>query len=172
MANMSGSGPVGRKRPGPPPVPAHIKYKTRTSHFADREPTVHKQRPSNSLSALVTGTPFGSTGPGGDPAVPDEPKIIDFLNLEDNTSQTTSSVDVNRPLFQAYPSVLTFGEYAAFGVYEQTLYFRNNDAVARRIRVLPPDSPYFEVIGPRSPVKMAELKQVRGSGLGLGHSGR
>ena len=61
-----------------------------------------------------------------------------------------SAVDIEQPLFQPFPAEVRFRDYAPFGVYEQTLYFRNNDHVARRIKVLPPQSPYFEVAGPRT----------------------
>ena len=109
---MDGTNGSSRKRPGPPPVPAHVKYRTRTSRFAERSPQDVKQRPSALLSALVGGTATS-------PAPPDAPKIVDFLNLEDNTTQTNSAVNVDQPLFQPYPSLLQFVEYAAFGVYEQ-----------------------------------------------------
>ena len=103
-----------RKRPGPPPVPAHIKYRTRTSRPSHRVEVENKQRPSTLLSALVSGT-------SSDPVLPPDgpPKIVDFLNLEDNTTQTNSAVDVDQPLFQPHPSLLQFVEYTAFGVYEQ-----------------------------------------------------
>ena len=92
---------------------------------------------------------------------PEGPQIIDFLDLHETTHQTESSVEIDKPIFQPFPHVLKFPQYEPFGVYEQVLYFRNNDSVARRIRVLPPDSPYFEVIGPRKPGSMKELDHSR-----------
>ena len=78
--------------------------------------------------------------------------------MEDNTAQTDSIVDINVPLFQPFPAQLLIKEYDAFGVVEQRIFFRNNDNVCRRIKVLQPDSPYFEVSAARSP-KGEELKQ-------------
>lgn len=145
---------TGQKRA--PPVPAHVKYRTRTHRTVQADEP--KQRPTDQLASLQLGKTTSMMAP---PLPPEGPKIIDFLNLEDNTTQVASSVDVNQPIFMPYPHCVKFVEYEAFGVYEQTLFFRNNDHVARRIRVLPPDSPFFEVIGPRSPTKMKELKQSK-----------
>ena len=69
-----------------------------------------------------------------------------------------SAVDIEQPLFQPFPAEVKYKDYAPFGVYEQTLFFRNNDHVARRIKVLPPQSPFFEVVGPRTAAQ-TELKQ-------------
>ena len=151
---MMQSGPVKSKK-RPPPPPAHVKYRTRTSRTGREEET--KMRPSQVIATLT------SVGLGQQvPEVPPEgPKIVGFLDMENNTTQTTSAVEIDKPIFQPYPHILKFPEYEPFGLYEQTLYFRNNDSVSRRIRVLPPDSPYFEVIGPRSPGTMKELKQSK-----------
>lgn len=35
---------------------------------------------------------------------------------------------------------------------------RNNDRIARRIRLVPPDSPFFTVSGPRPPKKGQEFR--------------
>ena len=59
-------------------------------------------------------------------------------------------MDVDQPLFQPYPLELAFDDYKPFGIHTKTLYFRNNDSVARRIKILSPESPYFEVSAPRS----------------------
>lgn len=71
--------------------------------------------------------------------------------MEDNTTQTESIVDINVPLFQPFPAQVLFKEYDAFGVCTQQIFFRNNDNVCRRIKVLQPDSPYFEVSAARDP---------------------
>ena len=73
------------------------------------------------------------------------PKIIEFLNIEDYSTQTRCDVAIDEPLFQPYPSEVVFSKFEAFGTYTQRLYFRNNDAFARRIKVLPPDTPHFTV---------------------------
>ena len=76
---------------------------------------------------------------------PFPPKIIEFLNIEDYSTQTRCEVAIDEPLFQPYPSEVVFSKFEAFGTYTQRLYFRNNDAFARRIKVLPPDTPHFTV---------------------------
>lgn len=139
---------LGKKRP--PPVPAHIKYRTRTSRTVPEEET--KCRPSDMLLTLT------QPAANGRPEVMlDEPQIVGFLDIANNSMQTASSVEMDKPLFQPYPRLVKFAKYEGFGVFEQIVYFRNNDHVSRRIRVLPPESPYFEVIGPRSPVGLREL---------------
>ena len=149
---MMESGP-GKKRP--PPPPAHLKYRTRTMRSSKDEET--KVRPSQVIATLTSAGPSAVV-----PEVPQEgPKIIGFLDMANNTTQTNSAVEIDKPIFQPYPHIVKFPEYEPFGLYEQTLYFRNNDAVSRRIRVLPPDSPYFEIVGPRSPGKLKELKQSK-----------
>jgi hypothetical protein len=76
---------------------------------------------------------------------PTPPKIVEFLNIEDYSTQTRCDVAIDEPLFQPYPSEVTFSQFEAFGTYTQRLYFRNNDAFARRIKLLPPDTPHFTV---------------------------
>jgi len=144
---------TGKKRP--PPVPAHVKYRTRTTKSFQEEET--KMRPSEVISTLT----HGGLAQSHNETPPQGPQIVEFLDLQNTTTQTNSSVEVDKPIFQPYPHLLKFPQYEPFGVYEQTLFFRNNDSVSRRIRVLPPDSPYFEVIGPRSPVKMSELEHSK-----------
>jgi hypothetical protein len=143
----------GKKRP--PPVPAHVKYRTRTSRGEQEEES--RMRPSEVIATLTQGGLARSH-----PEIPPQgPQIVEFLDLQNTTTQTTSSVEIDKPIFQPYPHILKFPQYEPFGVYEQTLFFRNNDSVSRRIRVLPPDSPYFEVIGPRSPVDLSELQHSK-----------
>ena len=71
--------------------------------------------------------------------------------MEDNTAQTESIVNIDVPLFQPFPAQVLIKEYDAFGVVEQQIFFRNNDNVCRRIKVLQPDSPFFEVSNMRGP---------------------
>ena len=75
---------------------------------------------------------------------------VELLCLEDNTTQVNSSVAIDVPLFRPYPTEVHFRDYEPFSRVEKTLRFRNSDRVARRIKVLPPKSPYFEVSGPRA----------------------
>ena len=43
------------------------------------------------------------------------PRIVEFLHLEDNTVAVTSTVKLDEPLFQPYPSKVVFESYEAFG---------------------------------------------------------
>ena len=81
-----------------------------------------------------------------------------FLNLEDNTAQVNSMVDVDEPLFQPFPMNLSFEEYEPFATVEKLLFMRNNDNVARRIKIIPPDSEFFTVSPPKSAKKNQPLK--------------
>lgn len=44
---------------------------------------------------------------------------MEFLNLEDNTSAVSSTVRIDEPLFQPYPSKVIFEGYDAFGQQEK-----------------------------------------------------
>ncbi|KAH8063156.1 hypothetical protein JL722_2318 [Aureococcus anophagefferens] len=94
-------------------------------------------------------------------AQPKAMEPIELLCLEDNTTQVHSSVGIDTPLFQPYPTEVRFRDYAPFSCIERTLRFRNNDHVARRIKVLQPKSPYFEVSGPHARGKDVTLKQSK-----------
>lgn len=59
----------------------------------------------------------------------DYPMIERFNNLQDNSSQVHSTVDVDQPLFQPSTKVIVFEDYAPFAVHEKKVYFRNNDSV-------------------------------------------
>ena len=64
-----------------------------------------------------------------DVAMEDYPMIVEFVNIQDNTTQVHSSVDVDRPLFHPNPVVVVFEEYSSFTIHERKLFFRNNDRV-------------------------------------------
>jgi len=68
---------------------------------------------------------------------------VELLCLEDNTSQINSTVPIDVPLFKPTPATVHFSGYEPFSTVTKTLRFRNGDYVARRIKVLPPKSPYF-----------------------------
>lgn len=74
-----------------------------------------------------------------------KPKIVEFLNISEYTSQVKSAVALEEPLFQPFPPQVTFHRYEPQGIYTATLYLRNNDNVGRRIKVLPPASLNFSV---------------------------
>ena len=79
----------------------------------------------------------------------DYPLLIEFSNLKDNSTQVHSIVDIDQPLFRPAPKIVVFEEYAPFAIHEKKLFFRNNDGVARRIKLIQPDTPFFEMSAPR-----------------------
>lgn len=62
-------------------------------------------------------------------SVDEYPMILQFNNIQDNSAQVHSSVDIDQPLFQPSVKVIIFQDYAPFAIHEQKLYFRNNDSV-------------------------------------------
>ncbi|CAF1106189.1 unnamed protein product [Rotaria sordida] len=76
------------------------------------------------------------------------PKIIALSDMSETSLQTISKVDIDEPLFQPYPSDITFQKYEPFKTYEVPLLLRNNDKVARVVKVSQADTPYFTIIAP------------------------
>ena len=93
--------------------------------------------------------------------VDEYPMITEFMNIKDNTAQVHSIVDVDKPIFSPCPTVVVFEDYAPFAIHEKKVFFRNHDKVARRIKVLQPDTPFFEVTAPRNsngqPLKQSKI---------------
>ena len=81
--------------------------------------------------------------------------------MEDHSAHASSTVPIGEPLFRPNPSIIEFDSYEPFGIHQAKLCLRNNDSVARRVRLAPPDSPYFEISAPRSTSKKHELKDGR-----------
>ena len=76
--------------------------------------------------------------------------IVELLNMADFSGQTSSAVDVDKPLFSPLPQVVEFRHYEPFTETHARLSLRNMDRFPRRVRVLAPDSPFFRVSGPRN----------------------
>lgn len=72
-------------------------------------------------------------------------KIIDFVNADDHTSRVTSAVPVHKPLFEASPAEVWIDDYTPFHALVVKLSFRNCDTVARRMKIEPPQSPFFKI---------------------------
>ncbi|XP_077982980.1 hydrocephalus-inducing protein homolog isoform X2 [Glandiceps talaboti] len=77
------------------------------------------------------------------------PRIIELLDMGETTHQKFTQVDVDEPMFQPFPSDITFQQYEPCEVYEVPLILRNNDKVPRLIKVYQTDSPYFHILSPR-----------------------
>jgi hypothetical protein len=146
----------GKKRKGETAgaVPMHLKYpKYDMAAVAIADAAGNHMAPSQLIAELSAGPkPRLKNAP---------PRIIEFLNMENNTAQVNTIVDIDEPLFQPYPSMLCFDDYEPFGTYEKTLYMRNNDNVARRVKLLPPDSEYFVVSAPKSAQSSLPLKDAK-----------
>ncbi len=73
------------------------------------------------------------------------PPIIEVLNMADYTHNTTCQVNVDDPIFQPFPTLLQYEKFEALEQYESVLSFRNNDTVARRIKILPLGVPFLSL---------------------------
>ena len=73
------------------------------------------------------------------------PRIVELLNIAQYTHQTQSIVPLDEPLFQPSPPAVVFDAFEPLRVYTVELRLRNNDAFARRIKLLPPQSAVFAV---------------------------
>ncbi|CAJ1082101.1 LOW QUALITY PROTEIN: deleted in lung and esophageal cancer protein 1 [Xyrichtys novacula] len=62
-----------------------------------------------------------------------------------NALQEKRSNDDSVPVFIAQPSVVVFTDYTVGYVYETTLELKNATSVSRRVRLIPPTTPYFSI---------------------------
>ncbi|XP_059848459.1 hydrocephalus-inducing protein homolog isoform X2 [Hypanus sabinus] len=76
------------------------------------------------------------------------PPIVELLDMTNSTLQKYSSLDTDQPLFQPFPSEITFQNYKPCEVYEVPLSLRNHDQVPRMVKVIQEDSPYFRIVYP------------------------
>lgn len=81
--------------------------------------------------------------------------------MQDHTSQYQSSVAVDDSIFQPNPSEIIIDEYEPFGIHQVKLALRNRDTVSRRVKIEPPDSPFFSISAPRSTSKNVALQDGR-----------
>jgi hydrocephalus-inducing protein len=89
-----------------------------------------------------------------------KPKIIQFLNIGDNSIHTDSQVHVDEPLFAPIPHVIQFTNYEPLQTKTAVLTLRNKDKVARSIKIIPPDSKLFSV----TPAKKSMVTSKRATG--------
>lgn len=76
----------------------------------------------------------------------DAPRITQLLNLSSFSHHTVSQVTVDEPLFKPTPPLIAFLDFDGLQTYDSVLCLRNQDNVARRVKVMPPDSLFFEVM--------------------------
>ncbi|EKX37002.1 hypothetical protein GUITHDRAFT_78541 [Guillardia theta CCMP2712] len=65
--------------------------------------------------------------------------------MSDYTHQVKSIVPVDEPIFQASPSSVVIRQFEALDVIKVSISLRNNDDVARRVKILRPESHFFDV---------------------------
>ena len=97
-------------------VPIYMKYANTVSQ--------------NWLDPAAKLKPSDLSKPSIDIAAEDYPMIIEFNNMQDNTSYVHSVVDIDQPLFQPSPKIVMFEEYGPFTIVEKKIYFRNKDSVS------------------------------------------
>lgn len=89
-----------------------------------------KSLPQNWLDPKSRLKPSDLIKPAINLAADDYPMIVEFNNIQDNTSQIHCAVDVDQPLFQPSPKIMVFENYDPFTIIEKKLFFRNCDAVS------------------------------------------
>jgi len=77
------------------------------------------------------------------------PRVVGLFNMADFTHHTDSVVPLDQPLFQPSPPEVVFDAFEPLQHYTTMLTFRNNDNVARRLKVLSPDSSAFTIEQPK-----------------------
>jgi hypothetical protein len=74
--------------------------------------------------------------------------ILEIQNMQDHTHNVSSQVAFTESLFRASPREIVFEKFEPLKRYEQTLTFRNSDAVGRKLRVMKPKDRVFDVSEP------------------------
>lgn len=77
-------------------------------------------------------------------------EIVEFLNMGDNSTCTNCSVSIDEPIFAHSPRALQFPRTEPFSTSSIVLTLRNQDKVARRVRVIPPTSNVLVLSAPRT----------------------
>ena len=57
------------------------------------------------------------------------PKKLELLDMSETSHQKHSTVSIDDPMFQPFPSEIVFQNYTPFETYEVPLVLRNNDKV-------------------------------------------
>ncbi|EDO47363.1 predicted protein, partial [Nematostella vectensis] len=76
------------------------------------------------------------------------PQIIELLDMSEQTLQKFTTMDIQEPIFQPFPSDIVFQNFEPYQTHEVPLQLRNRDKVARLVKVTQTDSPYFKIISP------------------------
>ncbi|XP_041651130.1 hydrocephalus-inducing protein homolog [Cheilinus undulatus] len=76
------------------------------------------------------------------------PRILELFDMSKTTHHKMSSVGMDQPLFQPFPSKLVFQNFTPAQTYKLPLVLINNDKVPRKVKVELQGSEYFHVVGP------------------------
>ncbi|XP_026166304.1 hydrocephalus-inducing protein-like isoform X3 [Mastacembelus armatus] len=79
------------------------------------------------------------------------PRILELLDMSKSTHHKLSMIDMDRALFQPYPSELVFQNFTPAETYKLPLVLINIDKVSRQVKLELRDSEYFHVVGPDEP---------------------
>lgn len=75
----------------------------------------------------------------------EDPRIVESWDMKNTTHEVHSVVSVTEPIFQASPRVLVFQDWKPFSIVEKKIFFRNNDKVARKFKIIKTNNPNFQV---------------------------
>jgi len=82
-----------------------------------------KSFPQNWSDPITKLKPSDLSKPSVNLVADDYPMIIEFNNMQDNTSQIHSTVDIDKPLFQPSPKIVLIEDYEPFIAIEKKLFF-------------------------------------------------
>ncbi|XP_069729717.1 hydrocephalus-inducing protein homolog [Phaenicophaeus curvirostris] len=74
------------------------------------------------------------------------PQITQLRDMNEASHHKFSAVDLQKSLFQPFPSELVFQNFVPPEVYEKAVVLRNNDKVPRLVMVAMESSPYFKLV--------------------------
>jgi len=118
-------------------LPVHLRYAKPRHSLLPEEPP-----PPSKLAAELKGIAHRH-------AALTRPRVVALFNMSDFTHHTDSVVPLEEPMFQPSPPEVVFDEFEPLQQYSTILTFRNNDNVARRLKVLAPDSTAFTIEPPK-----------------------
>lgn len=95
---------------------------------------LHHARPSSHLN-----------GPSISQHDHNRPTIVEFVSLNNHTSQTTTWVEIDEPLFSPSPQEVVIDQFEAFSVVERVISFRNKDMVSLNTTPSPSHTPTYSV---------------------------
>ena len=73
-------------------------------------------------------------------------RIIQFLNIADNSLHPNCAVSVDEPIFQPEPAQILFEDYEPLQILTKILRLRNRDKVPRRVSIIHPENRLFQVL--------------------------